>query len=79
VTIVSPRRRLSVEDVIAARQGDGVSVRLQLYLAALRDLLADAREELDEREWSTFIDIACNAVGTDAAKVVVAELQERAA
>jgi hypothetical protein len=35
---------------------------LQLWTEAARDLLAEAREELDERAWAVFLDILLRQV-----------------
>lgn len=46
---------------------------LQSSTAALFGVLANAREDLDERSWQSFIEIACNRIGHEAARLVAAE------
>lgn len=56
---------------------------LQVYLEALRDLLDDGREDLDERQWSAFVSISCDVIGHEAAVLLLRDLEsderERAA
>jgi len=47
--------------------------RLQFWTRALAGLVEDAKDELDERSYSWFIAIACEAVGVEAARFVVVE------
>ena len=47
---------------------------LQVWTAALFDVLTDAREELDERAWPVFISIACDRIGILAAQALLAEI-----
>ena len=47
---------------------------LQTWTAALFDVLDDARDQLDERAWATFIAIACDRVGILGAQVFLAEI-----
>jgi len=46
---------------------------LQVWTRALFDLLADARDVLDEEQWASFVAISCERIGIEAARLVVAE------
>lgn len=47
--------------------------RLQIQMKLLFRLLDDARAELNDEEWSSFIYVACERIGTEAAREIVAE------
>jgi hypothetical protein len=50
---------------------------LQEFWAAERDLLADARSELDDRAWATFVALLTIRCGAENARFL--DLEERAA
>jgi len=54
--------------------GGGALTPLQTWTVALADCLDDARAELNEREWSVFVSVACDHVGSLAARVLFAEI-----
>jgi hypothetical protein len=47
---------------------DPLPTPLQDAQAALRDVLLDARDELDEREFRVFVDYVCRLVAREAAR-----------
>ena len=47
---------------------------LQARLNALRDLVLDARDELDDAAYSWFIAVAAELVGTEAARLFTGEV-----
>ncbi len=47
---------------------------LQWWLVALHILLEDGRQELDAEAWRAFCWIACDRIGEEAARLVVAEV-----
>ena len=49
---------------------------LQSWLIAFYLLLEDARDELDVEAWRAFCWIACERIGEEAARLVVAEALE---
>ena len=57
---------------------------LQQLTRALLDLRADARDELDDREFEAFVHVACDVFGAEAGRLFTgrllrAEREERAA
>jgi hypothetical protein len=46
---------------------------LQIWTRALFAVLVDARSELDEDTYSSFVAIACERIGIEAARLVVGE------
>ena len=47
---------------------------LQVAHGQLRELLADTRQSLVARQWNSFIAIACDAIGHEAARNITADL-----
>lgn len=46
---------------------------IQTWLTSLFELIADARAELNEEAWSSFIYVGCERFGLEAAREIVAE------
>jgi hypothetical protein len=55
------------------RDNDSAASPLQVWLGAAYDLLADARAELDETSYSTFIGLFTNRIGKEAARLAIGE------
>jgi hypothetical protein len=48
---------------------------LQQQLQALADLVGDSRDLLDARGYAAFVEIACDIIGREAARLLFAELE----
>jgi hypothetical protein len=51
----------------------GAATPLQTWLAAAFGLLEDARTELDDSSWSSFVAILTERIGIEAARLIVGE------